>query len=47
MNETEIRNAIWEMLCNYDKEQIKLAFKSFDIDSLIDEVSEEFENETN
>ena len=47
MSETEIRNAIWEMLCNYDKEQIKEAFELVSLDSLIDEVSEEFENETN
>lgn len=47
MSETEIRNAICEMLWNYDKEQIKEAFELVDIDSLIDEVSEEFENETN
>lgn len=45
--ETEIRNAIWEMLCNYDKEEIKEAFSLVDIDSLIDEVSEEFEDENN
>ncbi len=47
MRETEIRNAIWEMLCNYDQEQIKEAFSLVDIDSLIDEVSEEFEKENN
>ena len=47
MSETEIRNAIWEMLCNYDKEQIKEAFELVDINNLIDEVFEEFESETN
>ena len=47
MSETEIRNAIWEMLCNYDKEQIKEAFELVDIDSLIDEISEEFKSENN
>ena len=47
MSETEIRNAIWEMLCNYDKEQIKEAFELVDINTLIDEVFEEFKSETN
>ena len=47
MSETQIRNAIWEMLCNYDKEQIKEAFELVDIDSLIDEISEEFKSENN
>lgn len=47
MSETQIRNAIWEMLCNYDKEQIKEAFDLVEIFSLIDEVAEEFESENN
>ena len=47
MSETEIINGIWEMLCNYDKEQIKEAFELVDINTLIDEVFEEFKSETN
>lgn len=45
MCEGKIRVAIWNMLCDYDKEEIKEAFYLVDIDSLIDEVSEEFESE--
>ena len=45
MGEGEIRVAIWNMLCNYDKEEIKEAFSSVDIDSLIDEVEIEVNEE--
>lgn len=42
MNEAEIKNAIWNMLCNYSAEEIKEAFSLVDIESLIDEVETEF-----
>ena len=41
--ETAIRDAIWKMLASdYSPQQIKDSFSLVDIDTLIDEVNEEF-----
>jgi hypothetical protein len=45
MSETQIRNAIWEMLCDYSAQEIKDAFEIIDINSLIDEVENDFNEE--